>query len=88
MTGEKSNEPVDARTRLAVAQWPDDAPRRTVTSFCAEHRIGCKMFYAIHAPAKQEGQGAVLDDDHNGLRRHRLSSPKSSNAKYLRSVLR
>lgn len=27
------------RHNLAIAQWPDDAPRGSVTSFCAEHDI-------------------------------------------------
>jgi len=29
-------EPVDPRVRLAIAQWPPDAPRGAVTTLCAE----------------------------------------------------
>lgn len=55
------NEPVDARIRLAIAQWPDDAPRGSVTTFCAEHQISRKTFYAILARARDEGQAAALE---------------------------
>jgi transposase InsO family protein len=55
------NEPVDPRVRLAIAQWPPDAPRGSVTTFCAEHGISRKTFYAILARAKQEGQAAALE---------------------------
>lgn len=55
------NEPVDPRIRLAISVWPDDAPRGTVTSFCAEYGISRKTFYAIRARAKTEGQAAALE---------------------------
>jgi putative transposase len=55
------NEPVNARIRLAIAQWPDDAPRGAVTTFCAEHGITRKTFYAIRARALDEGQAAALE---------------------------
>jgi putative transposase len=55
------NEPVNARIRLAIAQWPDDAPRGTVTTFCAEYGITRKTFYAIRARAHDEGQAAALE---------------------------
>jgi hypothetical protein len=48
------NEPVDARVRLAVSQWPPDAPRGGVTTFFAEHGLSRKTFYAILARAKSE----------------------------------
>jgi len=57
----KSNEPVDPRVRLAISLWPDDAPRGTVTSFCAEHAISRKTFYAIRARARAEGPAGVLE---------------------------
>lgn len=56
-----ANNPVDARVRLAIAQWPKDAPRGTVTTFCAEHGISRKTFYAILARARSEGQAAALE---------------------------
>lgn len=55
------NEPVNARIRLAIAQWPGDAPRGAVTTFCAEHGITRKTFYAIRARALDEGQAAALE---------------------------
>ena len=57
----KKNEPVDARVRLAISQWPEDAPRGAVTTFCAEHQITRKTFYAILARARTEGQVAALE---------------------------
>ena len=55
------NDPVDARVRLAIAQWPDDAPRGAVTTFCLEHDLSRKTFYAIRARARAEGQAAALE---------------------------
>lgn len=55
------NEPVNARIRLAIAQWPDDAPRGAVSTFCAEHAITRKTFYAIRARARADGQAAALE---------------------------
>ncbi len=52
------NEPVDARIRLAIARWPLDAPRWSVTTFCAEHQISRKTFYVILARARTEGSGS------------------------------
>jgi putative transposase len=57
----KKNQPVDPRIRLAIAQWPDNAPRGSVTTFCAEHEITRKTFYAIRARARDEGQVAALE---------------------------
>ena len=55
------NEPVDPRVRLAIAQWPEDAPRGAVTTFCAEHEISRKTFYVIRARALADGQAAALE---------------------------
>jgi putative transposase len=55
------NEPVDARVRLAISQWPDDAPRGSVTAFCAEHEISRKSFYVLLKRAREDGQAAVLE---------------------------
>ena len=65
------NEPVDARVRLAISQWPPDAPRGSVTTFCSEHGISRKTFYAVLARAKTEGQAAALEP----RSRRPLSSP-------------
>jgi putative transposase len=54
-------EPVDPRVRLAIAQWPDDAPRGSVTTFCFEHDLSRKTFYAIRKRAQVEGQAAALE---------------------------
>lgn len=55
------NEPVDPRIRLAISQWPPDAPRGSVSTFCAEHAISRKTFYAILSRARSEGQAAALE---------------------------
>src|SRR5579875_1652095 len=54
-------EPVDPRVRLAIAQWPPKAPRGAVTTFCAEHGISRKTFYAIRNRALTDGQAAALE---------------------------
>lgn len=56
-----NNDPVDARVRLEIAQWPDDAPRGAVTTFCLEHGISRKTFYKIRAIAQADGQAAALE---------------------------
>lgn len=55
------NEPVDPRVRLAISQWPDDAPRGAVTTFCAEHGISRKTFYLLRSRAVAEGPAALLE---------------------------
>ena len=49
------NEPIHPRVRLAISQWPDDAPRGAVSTFCAEHGISRKSFYALRKRAMTEG---------------------------------
>ncbi len=56
--------------RLAISQWPDDAPRGAVSTFCAEHGISRKSFYELRKRAKSEGPSAVLEP--------RSRRPKSS----------
>ena len=56
-----TNEPVEPRVRLAITQWPDDAPRGAVTTFCEEHQISRKTFYAIRARVRAEGAAAALE---------------------------
>lgn len=55
------NDPVDPRVRLAIARWPESAPRGSVTAFCAEHGISRKTFYVLRARAREAGQAAVLE---------------------------
>ena len=55
------SEPVDPRVRLAITQWPPDAPRGAVSTFCAEEGISRKTFYAIRRRALEEGQAAALE---------------------------
>ena len=55
------NRSVDPRVRLAIARWPDDAPRGAVTTFCAEHSISRKTFYVLRRRARLEGPAAVLE---------------------------
>jgi transposase InsO family protein len=63
-------EPVDPRVRLAITQWPPDAPRGAVSTFCAEHGISRKTFYAIRKRSLEEGQAAALEP--------RTRAPRSS----------
>jgi putative transposase len=67
------NEPIDPRVRLAISQWPDDAPRGAVSTFCAEHGISRKSFYELRNRAKSDGPAAVLEP--------RTRRPKSSPSK-------
>jgi len=56
-----SSEPIDPRVRLAISQWPDDAPRGAVSTFCAEHGISRKSFYELRRRVKVDGPAAVLE---------------------------
>jgi transposase InsO family protein len=56
-----ASEPIDPRVRLAISQWPDDAPRGAVSTFCAEHGISRKSFYELRKRAKVDGPAAVLE---------------------------
>ena len=64
------NEPIDPVVRLAISQWPDDAPRGAVSTFCVEHGISRKSFYELRKRAKVEGPAAALEP--------RTRRPKSS----------
>ncbi|GAA0597829.1 transposase [Kribbella sandramycini] len=55
------NELVDPRVRLAITQWPSDAPRGAVTTFCAEHGISRKTFYEIRRRSLTDGPAAALE---------------------------
>lgn len=55
------NEPVDPHVRLAITQWPRDAPRGSVTTFCAEHSISRKTFYEIRNRIASDGAAAALE---------------------------
>ena len=67
------NEPIDPVVRLAISQWPDDAPRGAVSTFCAEHGISRKSFYELRKRAKVDGPAAVLEP--------KTRRPKSSPSK-------
>jgi transposase InsO family protein len=56
-----ANEPIDPLVRLAISQWPDDAPRGAVSTFCAEHGISRKSFYELRKRTKTDGPAAVLE---------------------------
>jgi transposase InsO family protein len=75
-----ANEPIDPRVRLAISQWPDDAPRGAVSTFCAEHGISRKSFYELRNRAKADGPAAVLQP--------RTRRPKSSPSKLTDGVKR
>ncbi|UDY25360.1 DDE-type integrase/transposase/recombinase [Nocardioides sp. Kera G14] len=44
-----------------MAQWPDDAPRGAVSTFCAEHGLSRKSFYELRERAVVDGPAAVLE---------------------------
>jgi putative transposase len=46
--------------RLAIANWPEDAPWGAVTVFCSHHRIARSWFYELLARARDEGALAVV----------------------------
>jgi putative transposase len=56
-----ANEPIDPRVRLAISQWPEDAPRGAVSTFCSEHGISRKSFYELRKRTKANGPAAVLE---------------------------
>lgn len=68
------NEPIDPRVRLAISQWPDDAPRGAVSTFCAEHGISRKSFYELRKRVQTDGPAAVLEP--------RTRRPKSSPSRF------
>lgn len=70
-----AHEPIDPRVRLAISQWPDDAPRGAVSTFCAEHGISRKSFYELRKRAVLDGPAAVLEPR---TRRPRSSPTKLS----------
>ena len=73
-----ANEPIDPRVRLAISRWPDDAPRGAVSTFCAEHGISRKSFYALRKRAQADGPAAVLEP--------RTRRPKTSPSKLTEQV--
>ncbi|WP_443094112.1 helix-turn-helix domain-containing protein [Pimelobacter simplex] len=73
-----AHEPVDPRARLAIAQWPDDAPRGAVSTFCAERGISRKSFYELRRRAQVEGPAAILEP--------RTRRPRSSPARLSEEV--
>lgn len=46
--------------RLAIANWPEDAPRGAVTAFCSQHRIARSWFYELRARGRTDGALAVV----------------------------
>ena len=66
-------EPIDPLVRLAISQWPEDAPRGSVSTFCTEHGIARKSFYELRKRAKLDGPAAVLEP--------KTRRPKSSPSK-------
>ena len=58
------------RVGLWISRWPDGAPRGAVSTFCAEHGVSRKMFYALRYRGHEEGPAVVLES--------RLRRPKAS----------
>ena len=66
-------QPVDPRVRLAITQWPPDATRGAVSTFCAQHGISRNTFYEIRKRAAANGPAAALEPR---SRRPKLSPSK------------
>ena len=73
-----ASEPIDPRVRLAISQWPEDAPRGAVSTFCVEHGISRKSFYELRKRVKSDGAAAVLEP--------RSRRPRSSPSKLSEEV--
>jgi len=74
---------------LAITQWPPDAPRGAVTTFCAEHGISRKTFYVIRQRVIAEGPAAALEPKSRRPRSSptRLSEQVKSDAIQVRAAL-
>ncbi len=83
------NEPIDPRVRLAISQWPKDAPRGAVSTFCAEHDISRKSFYELRKRAKADGPAAVLEPRSRrpGTSPSKLTEPVKHQALQVRAAL-
>jgi hypothetical protein len=46
---------------MIISQWPADAPRGSVSTFCKENNISREAFYFLRRRAINEGQEAVLE---------------------------
>ena len=60
-SGRTKNESVHARIRVAVAHWPDGAPRGAVIASWGEHGITSGTVCAFRARAWSEGQTTALE---------------------------
>lgn len=78
------NQPIDPRIRLAIIQWPQDAPRGAVTTFCIEHDISRKTFYELRKRARLEGGDAALEP----RSRRPRSSPRKTPHDDIQSALK
>ena len=56
-----ANEPIDPRVRLAISQWPRDALRGAVSTFCVEHGISRKSSYELRKRVEVDGPAAFLE---------------------------
>lgn len=65
-------EVIPVGVRLMIAAFPDDAPRGSVTRFCAEHQISKSWFYELRARSREAGP-----DGYQGVF-PRSRAPKSS----------
>ena len=49
------------KVRLAVANWPDDAPRGAVTAFCKKHKVSRAWFYKVREIAMTQSPEAAME---------------------------
>lgn len=78
--GMSASDPVDPRIRLAISQWPEDAPRGSVVAFCAEQGISRNTFYKILKRAREESPAVALEP--------RSRRPRSSPSRIYEEVRR
>ncbi|MEX5297071.1 DDE-type integrase/transposase/recombinase [Kocuria sp. CPCC 205268] len=64
-----------AEIRMAIVDFPADAPRGAVTRFCAAHAISRSQFYKIRALAAAQGAGVALQKGSTAARTHPNRTP-------------
>lgn len=72
-----------AKVRMAVAAWPDDAPRGAVAAFCREHQVSRSWFYKVRAASTELGRWQAMELASTRPRR----SPSSTSQEMIETVL-
>lgn len=51
----------DAKIRMLVTTWPDDAPRGAIAAFCRTHKVSPSWFHKIRIETKARGAVAAME---------------------------